>query len=91
MHTKAQVILYSKTGCHLCEVMRREILASGCESEYTLEEVNIETDAALMERYRLEIPVLTIDGVEAFKHRLSAREFRLKLREMGARHPEIDA
>ena len=85
MQTKAQVILYTKPGCHLCEVMRREILASGCEDEYTLEEVNIETDAALLERYRFEIPVLTINGVEAFRHRLEAKEFRTKLRELDIR------
>ena len=80
MYTKAQVILYTKPGCHLCEVMRRELLASGCEGEYTLEEVNIESDPRLLEQYRFDIPVLTINGVEAFKHRLKAQEFKLKLR-----------
>ena len=80
MHTKAQVILYTKPGCHLCEVMRERIQAAGCEGEYTLEEVNIETDPALFARYRFEIPVLTINGVEAFKYGLEADEFKLKLR-----------
>ena len=89
MHNQAQVILYTKPGCHLCEVMRREILASGCEGEYTLEEVNIESDPVLLERYRVEIPVLTINGVEAFKHRLDAQEFKLKLRAL-AREPLTD-
>jgi hypothetical protein len=80
MHTKARVILYTKPGCHLCEVMKGKILAAGCEDQYTLEEVNIESDPLLLEKYRVEIPVLTINGAEAFKHRLEAEEFRLKLR-----------
>lgn len=80
MLKKAQVILYTKPGCHLCEVMRERVLASGCEGEYVLEEINIESDPALLERYRLDIPVLTINGVEAFRHRLEAQDFKLKLR-----------
>ncbi len=80
MNTKAQAILYTKPGCHLCQVMKEQILAAGCEGQYTLEEVNIESDPELLEKFRVEIPVLTINGVEAFKHRLEAEEFRLKLR-----------
>jgi len=80
---KAQVTLYTKPGCHLCEEMRREMLTAGCEGEYTLEEVNIESDEGLWQRYRFDIPVLTINGVEAFRHRLKAQEFRDKLRALG--------
>jgi glutaredoxin len=83
--TRARIILYTKPGCHLCEVMREQIHAAGCEDEYTLEEVNIESDPELFVRYRTEIPVLTINGVEAFRHRLDARKFKLKLRALQPR------
>jgi len=43
---------------------------------YTLEEVDIEQDARVFELYRYEIPVLCINGVEAFRHRLAADEFK---------------
>jgi hypothetical protein len=56
------------------------MLAAGCDDEYELEEINIETDAALKERYGWEIPVIVINGVKAFKYRLTADEFRRKLR-----------
>jgi hypothetical protein len=56
------------------------MLAAGCDTLYTLEEVNIETDPALIERYGLEIPVITINGTRAFKYRLTAREFKARLR-----------
>lgn len=79
---KAHVILYTRPGCHLCEEAKQEMLAAGCAGEYTLEEVNIETDAALKERYGWEIPVIFINGVKAFKYRLTADEFKRKLRRL---------
>ncbi|HWT01872.1 MAG TPA: glutaredoxin family protein [Pyrinomonadaceae bacterium] len=83
MTAKAHVILYTRPGCHLCEEAKREMLAAGCGGEYTLEEVNIETDPALKERYSWEIPVVLINNVKAFKYRLTADEFRRKLRRLG--------
>jgi len=73
---KARVVLYTKPGCHLCEEMKTQMRQANCENLYTLEEVNIETDAELFARYGYEIPVLWINGVEAFRHRLNAEEFR---------------
>ena len=79
MAEKAQLILYTKPGCHLCDEMKREIQRAGCAELYALDEVNIETDLDLLARYRYEIPVLLIDGVEAFRHRLSAADFKARL------------
>jgi glutaredoxin len=75
-----KVVIYSKPGCHLCEVAKAAIQAAGCEGQYTLAEINIESDPDLLRRYRYDIPVITFDGVEAFRHRLSAEEFREALR-----------
>jgi hypothetical protein len=82
---KPSVILYSKPGCHLCEEMKKEVLAADCAELYTLEEVDIETDPALLQRYRNDIPVLSIDGVEAFKHRVRSEEFRARLTGSGGK------
>ena len=79
MQDKAQVILYTRPGCHLCEEAREAMLAAGCADAYTLEEINIETDPALKERYGWEIPVVFINGHKAFKYRLTAEEFKQKL------------
>ena len=79
MSEKAKVIIYSKPGCHLCEEAKRAIRAADCAGEYTLEEVNIETDPVLLERFRYEIPVITINGHKAFKYRLTPSEFRERL------------
>ncbi len=79
---KAHIILYTRPGCHLCEEAKQEILAANCADEYALEEVNIESDPALIELYGWEIPVILINGVKAFKYRLTAGEFKRKLRRL---------
>jgi glutaredoxin len=79
MQSRAEVILYTRPGCHLCEAAKQEILAAGCSDEYWLEEVNIEADPALVERYGWEIPVIVINSIKAFKYRLTAAEFKRKL------------
>lgn len=76
MKPKARVVLYTKPGCGLCEEMKQQMSNSGCVGLYTLEEIDIESDAELFARYRYEIPVLFINGVEAFRHRLRADEFK---------------
>ena len=75
-----KVVIYSKPGCHLCEEAKATIQSAGCGDQFTLEEVNIETDSDLRGRYRYEIPVITINGVEVFRHRVSAEEFREAMR-----------
>ena len=80
---KVQVTLYSKPGCHLCEVMKKEMAKAGCNELYDLREINIESDAELFARYASDIPVLMIDGVEAFRHRLTADSFRSYLTKRG--------
>jgi glutaredoxin len=77
---KAQVRLYTRPGCHLCEEARAAMLDAGCADEYELEVVNINTDPALKSSYGLKIPVITINGREAFVYRLSPAEFKQQIR-----------
>ncbi len=79
MQQKIEVVIYSRPGCHLCEEMKEEIARANCAEFYLLREINIESDPELLARYKYEIPVLTIDGIEAFRHRLQAEEFRAKI------------
>lgn len=80
MTTIRKVTIYTRPGCHLCEEAKAAIYSSGCEGEFVLEEVNIDEDAALRERYGSDIPVIFINGVKVFKHRVDPREFKRKLR-----------
>ncbi len=76
MHKKASVILYTRPGCHLCDVAKEQIASAHCDDLFELCEVNIESDQILFERYGLLIPVISINGVDAFRHRVSATTFR---------------
>jgi glutaredoxin len=79
---KANVIIYSRPGCHLCEEAKANIRAAGCDNEFILEEVNIDEDPALRESFQFDIPVIFINGVKVFKHQVEAREFKRKLRRL---------
>jgi glutaredoxin len=73
---KAHVIVYSRPGCHLCDDAKDAIHNAGCDESFTLEEINIETSRDLLLKYQFDIPVVTIDGEEAFRHRVDPEEFR---------------
>ena len=76
---KAQVIIYSRPGCHLCEEAKEAMRAADCAGEYTLDEINIETDSELLKRYGDHIPVITINGTEEFRYTVSPDEFRERM------------
>ena len=79
---KATVTIYTRPGCHLCEEAKAAIQESGRDGEFIIEEVNIDGDPDLRERYGHDIPVVFINGVKAFKHRVEGREFKRKLRRL---------
>jgi glutaredoxin len=73
------VVIYSKPGCHLCEEMKAELRRAGCEELYSIREIDIESDPDLHSLYKNDIPVLLIDGIEAFRHRLRAEDFKARI------------
>ena len=81
MTDKARVVFYTKPGCHLCDEAKAEIRRAACDDHFTFEEVNIETDPDLKRRFGWDIPVVSINGTVAFKHRLTATDFRRAVRQ----------
>jgi glutaredoxin len=73
---KAKVVIYSRPGCHLCDAARQNIDGAACDADYSLEIINIESDPALLRKYKNDIPVVTINGVETFKHRVDSNLFK---------------
>lgn len=74
--SKAHVIVYSRPGCHLCDEAKIAIERAGCTDAYSVEEINIEMDQDLLLKYQFDIPVVTINGHEAFRHRVDSTKFR---------------
>ena len=61
------VTLYGREGCCLCDEARDALLRVRDRRPFELEERDIEKDEDLMRRYLERIPVVTIDGEEAFE------------------------
>jgi len=74
-----RVTLYTRAGCHLCEEARQVIDAVRTRAAFELEVLDIDADPLLQRLYNEEVPVIAIDGVKAFKYRVSSGELLRKL------------
>ena len=77
-----RLTLLSQPGCHLCHEMRAVLdkVVAGTGAEIVEEDVR--RDPA-WHRYRLEIPVLLLDGEEIARHRVGEDDLRRRLSERG--------
>jgi hypothetical protein len=75
-----EVVLYGREGCCLCDEARIVLarVLSRSPGAFELHECDIEDDEALLKAYLERIPVVTIDGVEAFE--LFVDELKLEQR-----------
>ncbi|MEO6859144.1 MAG: glutaredoxin family protein [Solirubrobacteraceae bacterium] len=63
----AQVVLYGRSGCCLCDDAREVLMRVREQRPFEFAERDIDGDDALLRAYLERIPVVTIDGVEAFE------------------------
>lgn len=61
---KTVVTLYTRNGCHLCDMAKNTLKELNLEFDFQLEEVDIEQSDVLIENYGLMIPVVKINGNE---------------------------
>jgi glutaredoxin len=61
------VVLYTRPGCCLCDEAREVLERVRDRHPFALSERDIEQDDALLHRYLERIPVVEIDGLEAFE------------------------
>ena len=71
---RLEVTIYTRRNCSLCDKAKTAIRQSGVE--VAIREVDIDDDPALHRRYSDHVPVIEIGGVEAFRHRIEADQFR---------------
>ena len=69
-----QVVLYSRAGCHLCDVARDVLLAERSRTPFELVEVDVAGDDLLEREYGIRIPVVEIDGRERFEYEVDPAE-----------------
>ena len=78
----AQVTVYTKPGCHLCEEAVRLLQRVQKQNPFTLEEVNIQDDPALLAEYGEQVPVVTLNGTFLFEYAVDEARLRQLLKEV---------
>lgn len=79
MNPGREVVVYSRKGCHLCEIVKESLLKLQRRGGFTWREVDVDADESLRRQYSDEVPVVFIDGRKAFKYHMDEREFMRKL------------
>jgi len=74
-----QVIVYTRRGCHLCEIVKESLSKLERHASFTWQEVDVDSDQQLHRKFTDEVPVVFIDGRKAFKYRMDEHEFLRKL------------
>ena len=74
LHSSARprVVLYTRQGCHLCEVAKDTLAEFG----QLPEEIDIDEHSELRERYDCCVPVVEIDGKIRFRGHVDKRLLR---------------
>jgi glutaredoxin len=80
---RRRITLYTKPDCPLCDHAKAKLARARIRRAFDLEEIDVTTDPALEARYGLRIPVVAIDGREAFEHRVILDELLRRLDEAG--------
>lgn len=79
MASARQVVLYSRRGCHLCEIVKESLHKLERRGGFTWQEVDVDSDDQLRRRFTDEVPVVFIDGRKAFKYRMDEKDFLRRL------------
>ncbi|MGB7546686.1 MAG: glutaredoxin family protein [Terracidiphilus sp.] len=69
------VVVYSRKGCHLCDILKETLKQVQGDADFQWREVDIDVDPQLRQQYNDEVPVVFIDGSKAFKYRMNGRQF----------------
>ena len=74
-----RVTLFTKPGCGLCDEVAEVIEHVRRTREFALETRNILDDLDEYEKYKHDIPVVMVDGVEIARHRMTEDQLRRAL------------
>jgi hypothetical protein len=75
--------MYSRRRCGLCDEARAVIESVGRRAPMSFDEVFIDGDDDLERRYGLRVPVVEVDGEEAFEFTVDADGLAARLRTAG--------
>ena len=73
------VVVYSRKGCHLCEIVKETLTKLQRRGGFTWQEIDVDHDDELRRQFSDEVPVVFIDGRKAFKYHMDEYEFLRRL------------
>ena len=73
------VTVYSRQGCHLCDVAIATLASVQDELGFEIEKILIDGDPELTSKYGEEVPVIQIDGKHHDIFRVDLERFRSSL------------
>ena len=76
---RRELTLYTRPGCHLCDVMKAVIERVIASQDVRLAELNIDLDPGLVQLYDDQVPVLMLNGRKIAKYRIDERDLRRAL------------
>ena len=74
-----RLTLYGRSYCHLCDEMLAALAALRGEFEFAIDVVDVDSDAALEQRFGILVPVLMHAGTELCHYRFDAGKVRAYL------------
>ena len=77
-----QVEIFSRTGCHLCEVAEQIVKEVQNEISFDLKITLIEGNSALEAKYGEEVPVTTINGLRHDYFRVDRERFKKAIKSL---------
>jgi glutaredoxin len=78
------VDLYSKNDCPLCEEAKIVLEKVRQQIPFVLREIKIAAGEEHFEEYKEMVPVVHINGVMAFRHRINENMLKIKLQQISS-------
>ena len=64
----ARILVYHRQGCHLCEQVVASLFQYQPELGYDIEQIDIDDDPVLSEKYNADVPVVLFNDEVIFYH-----------------------
>ena len=75
----AQILVYHREGCHLCEQVVASLFQLQEELGYEIKQIDIDTDPILRDKYNVDVPVVMYQDTVIFYHFFDETELRKAL------------
>jgi glutaredoxin len=77
--TGPTLIFYTRSGCHLCDVAKKQLEKLGDNIPFQVEVRDVDKDEGWTEQFGDEVPVGILEGRKVFKYRIDMKHLERAL------------